>query len=152
MAPPDHTSATGTCRYRPLIRGWGGTAFVIKYRTFNYLVAVGNLNLPGAQEECISPCDVCYEGWSNWLSPVCLLIQFNAHGISRAVPSMFIPSFLFPFGKKKLQLYHVLMNFEPEKAKKLQTLGVVLKVRVILEWNWWIGTCLELWALAQTTA
>lgn len=36
-----------------------------------------------------------------------------------AVPSMFIPSFLFPFGKI-LQLYHVLMNFELEKAKKLQ--------------------------------
>lgn len=46
---------------------------------------------------------------------------------------MFIPSFLFSFGKKKLQLYPVLMNFEPEKAKKLQTLGVVLKVKVILE-------------------
>lgn len=33
---------------------------------------------------------------------------------------MFIPSFLFLFGKK-WQLYHVLINFELEKAKKLQT-------------------------------
>lgn len=42
------------------------------------------------------------------------------------------PCFYF-FLEKNLQLYHVLINFEPEKAKKLQTLGVVLKVRVILE-------------------
>lgn len=55
------------------------------------------------------------------------------------------PCFYF-FLEKNLQLYHVLINFEPEKAKKLQTLGVVLKVRVILEWNSWdFALNSELW-------
>lgn len=50
------------------------------------------------------------------------------------------------FLEKNLQLYHVLINFEPEKAKNLQTLGVVLKVRVILEWNSWdFALNSELW-------
>lgn len=35
--------------------------------------------------------------------------------------------------EKKLQLCHVLINFQPQKAKKCQTEGVVLKVSVILQ-------------------
>lgn len=127
---------------------WHSICYLI--RTFNYLLAVGNPNLPWAQDEFITTCGVCYEGWSNWLSSICLLINSKTHGNSEAVPSVFIPLFLFIFGKKftALSCFNKLWTWKGQELTNFRC-GFESESDTGMKL---VGFCLELWALAQTMA
>lgn len=81
------------------------------------------------------------------LASLFIFIQCSTHGNSRAVPCMFTSTFLLPFRekKKKIQLCHVLINFQPEKAKKYHHSAVVWKVKAVLQGSPWVrnslGSC-----------
>lgn len=86
-----------------------------------------------------------WEGWSSWL-PRSYLFSVALMEIAGLFLACLPPLFYFLLGKKKkIQLCHVLINFQPEKAKKYHHLAVVWKVKAVLQGSPWVrnslGSC-----------